>query len=252
LQQHTGAAFLQYVEASIPFVDYLLSRAKRFTDVSTPAGQADCVKRLLPLLRKIDNHVERWGYMATLAEQIGIPPEVLGREMTARPTDRKPTPQPPSEVIPGRRVQARPPSEEYALVHLLYHDSGCRVAVQDQVSVAQFQDATLGALYALFLRLMPQCTEATWLQTLHDAASPTQASLLAKMAMEPLLSEAAARPQELRQYLAKMRQRSLKAQLQHLRAQLQQAHEATDQQRLLQECDRLGKELGEYAQNEAH
>jgi DNA primase len=67
LRQHTREEFLRYVDEAASFVDYLLTRAARFAALRSPAGRADCVDRLSPLLRKIENQVERWGYVALVA-----------------------------------------------------------------------------------------------------------------------------------------------------------------------------------------
>src|SRR5262245_45911782 len=86
LRQYTGEEFLRYVSEAVSFIDYLLTRAARFADLQNPAGQADCVDRLVPLLRKVENQVERWNYVKRVAERLGIPVNVLEQEMALRHT----------------------------------------------------------------------------------------------------------------------------------------------------------------------
>jgi len=90
LRHHSGESFLQRVAEAQSFLEFLLSRMGRFSDLRTPTGRADCVARMVPMLKKIDSEVERWGYMVQLAEHLGMPPEVLDREMNPN-TSRRPS-----------------------------------------------------------------------------------------------------------------------------------------------------------------
>ena len=69
LQQHEGRELLRHVENAVTFLEYQLARAKRFYDLQTPAGRADCVARILPLLEKVENQIERWGYITLLSRK---------------------------------------------------------------------------------------------------------------------------------------------------------------------------------------
>ena len=104
LRQHTGEELLRHVDEAVSFVDYLLTRAARFTDLRNPAGQADCVDRLAPLLRKIENQVERWRYAALVAERLGIPPDVLQQEIDPR---QMPPGRPPHQALTRLRPLLR-------------------------------------------------------------------------------------------------------------------------------------------------
>src|SRR5215813_5384417 len=133
LRQHTGEEFLRYVDEAVSFVDYLLTRAARFADLRSPAGRADCVDRLSPLLRKIENQVERWGYVALVAERLDVPPEVLQRQMYPHQTPRAPAPsQAPARF--RRPPSPTPVSPEYALLQMLCHNRRLLEQVQRQVS----------------------------------------------------------------------------------------------------------------------
>lgn len=251
LSGFSGKEFLQHVNQAMSFLEYLLLRTGRTMDLRTPAGQADCVTRIAPLLRKIDNHVERWGYIAMMAEKTGVPPAVLERELFPRTPGRHgESPSPPTRRIPPRHSIARAPAEEYALIHLLYHDRRWIATVQQQVQTEHFQDMVLGALYQLLLQVAPgEEDDTAWQQQLLATATSEQERLLMKMAVEPLLSDEQERFHDVQRYLAKMRQRSFKTRLHRIKEQLARVHDETEQQRLLQEFDRLGKAMQtEYAQ----
>ncbi|WP_143309881.1 DNA primase, partial [Candidatus Entotheonella palauensis] len=107
LRQHSGEAFLQRVAEAQSFLDFLLARMGRFSDLRTPTGRADCVVRVVPMLKKIESEVERWGYMIQLAEHLGMPSEVLEREMNPDSAKRF---QPTSKPSSYNRFSGKPSS----------------------------------------------------------------------------------------------------------------------------------------------
>jgi DNA primase len=241
LRQHTGEEFLRHVDEAVSFVDYLLTRAARFADLRSPAGRADCVDRLSPLLRKIENQVERWGYVALVAERLGVPPDVLRQELDPRQTSPGRTPYQP--LARSRR----PPSPirippEYRLLQTLCNDLRLLDRVQPQITPGDFEDADLRAIYIMSLRLASHGELTVSPHVIDEVASPEQKELLSRMAMEPVLSSQAEITKTLDECLAKMRQRQSKAELQRIRKQLDIVGDGTpEQQQLLQELDRLSK-----------
>ncbi|MCZ6874926.1 MAG: DNA primase [bacterium] len=237
LRQRGQEAFLQYVDEAITFVEYLLLRAKRFHDVQTPTGQADCVARILPLLRKVENQVEQWGYMTLLAEKIGLPVEVLQREMRTRvatiPARVKPSP------LPAARQTPMLSPVEYGLVRLMLHDRSVLDQVRHQITVDDFQEPILRSLYELFLRLTPKGTEETLPNMLEQAGSDTERQLLAKMATEAaaVAEDSEAQYKALEDHILRLQQQRLQARLRQLKASILEAEQREDtdeQQRLLQ------------------
>ena len=242
LRQHTGEEFLRYVDEAVSFVDYLLTRAARFADLRNPAGQADCVDRLLPLLRKIENQVERWGYVALVAERLGVPPEVLQRQMFPHQAPRQPAPYQ-MPVRPRRPPSPTPVSPEYALLQMLCHDVGLLEQVQGQITAEDFHDADLRAIYTMLLGRAPDHGSSVFPQMIEAAAHPQQTQLLTRMAMESIPTNPTEISTALYDCMMKIRQRHPKAQRQRIIAQLRTVGDGTaEQQQLLQEYNRLSKE----------
>jgi DNA primase len=247
LKQHTGAGLLQRVEAAQTFLDYLLARLRRYSDLHTPAGQADCVARLMPLLRKIDNEVERWGYMAQLAEQLGLPAEVLQRQI--RPSDAK---RPQMRRATVSQVSLKPlatpgPQAEYLLIQELCHDLHHLARVQQQLSADAFQDVHLRAIFAVLVRCAPQWQNTAFPHIFQEVDDPNQVQLLNKMSMKDRLNtNAEQRTQALQDCLARMQQRHRKAQRRRVIEQLRAASGEHERERLLHEWQRLqhGEEIG--------
>jgi len=243
LRQHTGEEFLRYVDEAVSFVDYLLTRAVRFSDLRSPAGQADCVDRLVPLLRKIDNEIERWGYEARVAERRRVPSEVLKQKIEPRQMPRVRMPQqPPASTrrlpSPTRKLP------EYVLLQTLCNDLRLLDQVQHQITAEDFDDADLRAIYTTFLRLASQGVLSVFPLSEETLLSPQQRQLLHQMAaVEPVLSNPAEVSQALHDCLTKMCQQQAKAQRKRIIGQLHgTADDTVEQQRLLQEYNRLSKE----------
>ena len=242
LRQHTGEEFLRYVDEAVSFVDYLLTRAARFADLRSPAGRADCVDRLSPLLRKIENQVERWGYVALVAERLGVPPEVLQRQMYPHQAPRAHTSYQ-APVRSRRPPSPTPVSPEYALLQMLCHNVHLLDQVQDQVSPEDFHDADLRAIYTVLADRALAGGPTIFPRMLEEAANPRQTQLLTQMAMGATLTNPTEVSAALHDCITKIRQRQPKAQRQHIIEQLRTVGDGTaEQQRLLQEYNRLSKE----------
>lgn len=245
LRQHGKAAFLRYVDEAVTFVEYLLARAKRFHDVQTPTGQADCVARILPLLRQVENQVEQWGYLTLLAKKMGLPVEVLQREMglrgATRPS-RQTNPRQPSVVT--RHTPSLSPVE-YDLVKLMLHDNSAFEQARQQIAVDDFQEPLLRDLYALLLRLPPGAEQDVFANMLAHASSDAEQQLVARMATESAVEDAATRRKALEDYIARLQQQKLQARLRQLQASIREAERVGDtdaQHRLLQAYTTLRNE----------
>src|SRR5262249_36860580 len=111
-----------------------------------------------------------------------------------------------------------------------------------QIACEDFHDVDLRTIYSTLLRLAPQCELTVFPHILDEVASPKQTQLLTQMAMEPLPANPAEVSAALHDCLAKIRQRQPKAQRQRIIEQLRTINDAAEQQRLLQEYNKLSKE----------
>jgi DNA primase len=225
------------------FLEYQLARAKRLYDLQTPAGRADCVSRILPLLAKVENQVERWGYVTLLAEKIGVPVEVIQRQMSARASTEA-VDKPPA-ALPPLRPTSPLPRVEYELLRLLLHDVSTIEHVQQHVTPDDFHEPLLRGIYTLLLRQASQGQQPLFPTILEHAETPIQRQLLAKMVAEPLVIDAHEGSKVLQDYLLHLRRRGVQAQLRHLREGIREAERRGDaavQQRLLQEYTALSRQ----------
>lgn len=257
LRQRSGEAFLQRVAESQSFLEFLLARMGRFSDLRTPTGRADCVARVIPMLKKIDSEVERWGYMAQLAERLGMPPDVLEREMNPAAAKRS---QPRSSSFSFRRSKPlvgggqpmprsllstlRPTAERF-LVQELCHDLSALAGVQRQIAPEDLQNAHLRTIYAVLLQHAAQWQDTAFPHILQVVTEPTQAQLLSEMALEPRDPNLEARQQALYDYVTWIQKRPRAVEKRRVIEQIRSA--SGEQERdLLHEFQRLqqGEEVG--------
>jgi hypothetical protein len=115
--------------------------------------------------------------------------------------------------------------------------------VQRQVSPEDFYDADLRAIYTVLAGRALDGEPTVFPRMLDEATNPRQAQLLTQMAMESMLTNPAEVSAALHDCITKIRQRQPKAQRQRIIEQLRTVGDGTaEQQRLLQEYNRLSKE----------
>ena len=242
LQNRTAEEFLACVKNAVAFPDYLMARVQHDSDLHTPAGRGDFVERIAPLLRKVDNEVERWGYLVSLAEKIRVPPQNLERQLFARAPGRH-APAPPWQVasLPPRPAKKRFPPEEYDLVHLLYHRPELLSKVNSHIAPSDFTDAGLGSVYAFLSQFALRGGDKQGSQRLHDEAGDHQ-DVLAQLALQSLPPAYTGYIQVMQDCLERMRQRRYELQLQQVKQRLESESSEAERQRLLEEVTLLAKE----------
>ena len=242
LRNHTGEEFLHCVKNAMTFPAYLVARAQHGSDLQTPAGRGDFVERIAPFLRKVDNEVERWGYLVFLAEKLGVPPQDLRRQLFSRNSGHRTlAPQPQTDPLPSRPLTKQFP-EEYDLVHLLYHRPELLAKVDSHIAPTDFMDADLGSVYSLLLQFALHGEDERWSQRLHEETSNKQDVLLAQLALQALPLASSGDAQVMQDCLEKMRQRRYKLQLRQVKQRLESESDEAERQRLLEQATLLAKE----------
>ena len=241
LRSHSCEEFLECVRSAQTFPAYLLDRAQKNLELQTPAGRGDFVERIAPLLRKVDNEVERWGHLVFMAEKLAVPLRNLERQLFS-PVDRqrRPSGKRQGEPLPARGATRQFP-EEYDLVRLLYHRPDLLTKVDSQTTSADFMDPELGSLYSLFLQLAPHDAEEHWFHRLNGNATDRQIEFLSRMAMEPPPPASGGDVRAMTDYFERMRQRRRGFRLGQVAQQLRNEHDESEQRRLLEATDRLVK-----------
>ena len=241
LRSHTSEEFLGCVRNAQTFPSFLLGRARKNLELQTPSGRGDFVERIAPLLRKVDNEVERWGHLVVMAEKLGVPLRSLERQLFPQSDGhRRQVRKRQGELLPTRGATRQFP-EEYDLVCLLYHRPELLTKVDSQTTSADFMDADLGGLYSLLLQLAPDDGEDHWFHRLNGKATARQVEVLSRMAMEPPPPASGGDVQAMKDYFERMRQRRRGFRLGQFARQLRNEHDESEQRRLLEATDQLAK-----------
>jgi len=138
------------------------------------------------------------------------------------------------------------PPLEYDLLRLVLHDVSLLEEVQRQITPEDFEAPSLRDIYLLLIRLAAKGMQTLFPGILEYADNDSQRQLLAQMAVESVVADAAERSKALHDYLLRMQQRQTQAQLSRLKTQLREADRSAntpEQQRLLREIATLSRAL---------
>ena len=174
-------AFLKLVQDAQPFVHYLLGRILRSAETRTTEDKIGAINRVLPVLAKIKNTVERSEHIRYVAEKVGVEDRAFLEEM------RK------SLVQNKNRVDAPVSSKkgnldpEWYLIHLMLTDSETAREINSNITLAQYENPiyreTANLLYGLIERDQPLRVD----QLIDRTDQPEVKSVLTQVGMEPIL-----------------------------------------------------------------
>ena len=152
-------AYIKLLKESPPYVDYLISRARRM-DLTTGEGKRSAVNFLLPYIQKIPNRLLRSEWATRIAQQLRLDEPVLRAELNKAAAERRSEVKVKAELI-GR--SAKP--VERRLIRMLAEGEGFRHELahrlnEGQLHVGMETEKILAALMAVALADQPvQATE---------------------------------------------------------------------------------------------
>jgi DNA primase len=181
IQEQGKEAFLKLVKDAQPFVHYLLGRILRTAETRTTEDKLGAINRVLPVLAKIKNSVERSEHIRYVAEKVGVEDRAFLEEM------RK------SLVQNKNRVDAPVSSKkgnldpEWYLLHLMLADTEAAKDIATNVALTEYENSlyreTADLLYGLIERNQPLRVDR-----LIDHTDQLEVkSVLTQMGMEPIL-----------------------------------------------------------------
>ena len=134
-------------------------------------------------------------------------------------------------------------SPEYVLLVLLCHQEHLLKQVQHQLSPEDFHDVDLRAIYAALIARVSDGTGPTFRGFFDASPTPRQSQLLTQIAMEPTLTNPTEISATVCDCVTRIRARQPRAMRQQILEQLRTVSDGSvEQQRLLQEYNRLSKE----------
>ena len=129
--------FLHRVESSPWYIEFYINKALGRDDINSPQGKTGAINKVLPLLAKIRNEVERSEWVRVLAEKAAVDDQSLLMELKKALAQKRPV-----ISLPTAGSKTRPDPETY-LVHLMFADKNVAAQIRHRLSVEEFRDPGL-------------------------------------------------------------------------------------------------------------
>ncbi|CAI2717662.1 DNA primase [Nitrospina watsonii] len=233
IQKQGAGALRARVEQAAPYIHFVVQRTLQESPPRTPQDKLELINRLLPLLTKVSNAVERSEYVRYIAETVGVEDRALLDELRKALAENKPRLSPPVREKPATH------SPEWYLVHILLADADAAVEIRRQIEPEAFQ--------------RPECQKtARFLYALIDAGQPLEVhrlldhvedadvkSVLTRVCLAPMDFDNLKRA--LNDCILEIRKRSIQEQINDLRRQRNAAEQAGETGRSRELHDRVRK-----------
>lgn len=157
LRAHGADAFRDLLEHAVPFFPHMLAALRARIDVRTPHGQSALCAQVFPLIARFEDPLVRGGYVAQLAQFLGVDAERIERALrefeqrAARETHR-------DEPRASVRAPRLSPAEEHLLALTLRDDQALRHAYTN-FSAEFLRNETARALLT---QMYEHCAHETW------------------------------------------------------------------------------------------
>lgn len=172
--------FLALIEKSQPFVHYLLDRILRSAETRTTEDKIGAINRLLPVLAKIKNSVERSEHIRYVAEKVGVEDRAFLEEMRKSLAQNKSRVDAPVSSKKGNH------DPEWYLIHLMLADTEAAREIVANVALTEYENPiyreTANLLYSLAER-----DQSLRVDRLIDRTDqPEVKSVLTQVGVEPI------------------------------------------------------------------
>lgn len=132
IREKGADAYIKALKDSPPYVDYLISRARRM-DLSTGEGKLRALNFLLPYLQKIPNRLLRSEWATRISQQLRIEEPVLRAALSKAAAERR------SEVKMAPELVAKPAKPiERRLIRMLAEAEGFRRELAQRLQQGRF------------------------------------------------------------------------------------------------------------------
>ncbi len=227
IQEQGKEAFLKLIRDAQPYVHYLLGRILRTAETRTTEDKLGAINRILPVLAKIKNSVERSEHIRYVAEKVGVEDRAFLEEMRKSLAQNKNRVDAP---VSSKKGNLDP---EWYLVHLMLADTEAARDIAANVALAEYENPlyreTANLLYDLIERDQPLRVD----RLIDHTDQPEVKSILTQVSMEPILFDNVKRA--VADCINEIRKRTTDKKINVLKKQRNQAEQAgqTDRSREL-------------------
>jgi DNA primase len=173
--------FLELIQDAQPFVHYLLGRILRSAETRTTEDKIGAINRVLPVLAKIKNSVERSEHIRYVAEKVGVEDRAFLEEMRKSLSQNKNRVDAPVSSKKGNH------DPEWYLIHLMLADTEAARDIVANLALTEYENPiyreTANLLYDLVERDQPLRVD----RLIDHTDQPEVKSVLTQVGMEPIL-----------------------------------------------------------------
>ncbi len=220
LRENGAEAFLRLIDQAKPFVEHFIEKSMAAGDPDSMQGRVEIVNRLLPLLGKIKNNIERSQAVQMVSERVGVDDHSLLAEMK-KALARNET-QVKTEVLETQAKTRRPP--EWYLVHIMLADSAQAQDILDQVSPDDFQNPVCRNVIQLISRQFSEGKPVSADRLVDVAEDAETRQFLTQVAMTPLEFEDL--KMAARECMSQLKRENMKGRIHDLKQQMVEAEKA--------------------------
>jgi DNA primase len=227
IQKQGKDAFLKLIQDAQPFVHYLLGRILRSAETRTTEDKLGAINRILPVLAKIKNSVERSEHIRYVAEKVGVEDRAFLEEMRKSLAQNKNRVDAPASSKKGNH------DPEWYLIHLMLADTETARDIAANVALTEYENPlyreTANLLYGLIERDQPLRVD----RLIDHTDQPKVKSILTQVSMEPILFDNVKKA--VADCINEIRKRTINKKINELKKQRNQAEQAgqTDRSREL-------------------
>ncbi len=182
-------AFLQQVENAQLFIESYIQKTIQKGDILTPQGRTQVVNRVLPMLSKIKNNVERSEWVKRLSELAGVEDKALLAELNKALNQKRPM----VRQTPAASGQDGKQNPELYLVQVMFSDKNLAEEIRDQVDPEEFQDPGLRRIVEAAYGLQKEGRTVEASQLLDRIEHPEAREILTRISLRPISFENASR-----------------------------------------------------------
>jgi len=227
IREQGKESFLKLIQDAQPFVHYLLGRILRSAETRTTEDKIGAINRVLPVLAKIKNSVERSEHIRYVAEKVGVEDRAFLEEMRKSLAQNKSRVEAP---VSSKKANLDP---EWYLIHLMLADTEAARDISSNIALTQYENPvyreTATLLYGLIERDQPLRVD----RLIDHTEQPEVKSVLTQVGMEPILFDNVKKA--VADCINEIQRRSIDKKINDLKKQRNQAEQAgqTDRSREL-------------------
>ncbi|MDH5763564.1 MAG: DNA primase [Nitrospinota bacterium] len=181
IREQGKEGFIKLIQDAQPFIHYLLDRILRSAQTRTTEDKIGAINRVLPVLAKIQNSVERSEHIRYVAERVGVEDRAFLEEMRKSLTQNK------NRVVAPASSKKGNHDPEWYLIQLMLADETAAKDIASQISPEEYQNPAYRETATLLYALLKDNQSLRVDRLIDRTDRPEVKSILTQVGLEPIL-----------------------------------------------------------------